>query len=91
MVDPDFQAQALQHLDALAAQSETFARGLALRGRTLEEQGAFFDFVDQRGRDRQARLLAIGRQRRDLVGRDEAQFSRRRHDANHVSENGGGG
>ena len=52
----------------LAAQSEMFARGLALRSRTLEEQGAFFDFIDRRSADRQARLLAIARQRRDLAG-----------------------
>ena len=57
----------MKHLDALAAQSEMFARGLALRSRTLEEQGAFFDFVSLRTRDLQSRLLAIGRQRRELA------------------------
>ncbi|MEP7359261.1 MAG: DUF4140 domain-containing protein, partial [Anaerolineales bacterium] len=57
----------LKHLDGLAGQSEMFARGLALRSRTLEEQGAFFDFINQRAGERQARLLAIGRQRRDLA------------------------
>ncbi len=54
-------------LDALAAESEMFARGLALRGRTSDEQGAFFDFISRRSRALQADLLAIGRDRRDLA------------------------
>jgi uncharacterized protein (TIGR02231 family) len=57
----------LKHLETLAAQSEMFARGLALRNRTLEEQGAFFDFIDRRARDKQARLLAIMRRRREMA------------------------
>jgi uncharacterized protein (TIGR02231 family) len=54
-------------LDALAAESEMFARGLALRNRTADEQAAFFDFISRRGRALQAELLAIGRDRRDLA------------------------
>lgn len=54
-------------LDALVAESEMFARGLALRGRTADEQGAFFDFISRRSRALQADLLAIGRDRRDLA------------------------
>ena len=54
-------------LDALAAESELFARGLALRNRSNEEQGAFFDFISHRSRALQADLLAIGRDRRDLA------------------------
>jgi uncharacterized protein (TIGR02231 family) len=54
-------------LDALAAESEMFARGLALRNRTVEEQGALFDFISRRSRALQAELLAIGRDRRDVA------------------------
>src|SRR5262249_35372198 len=54
-------------LDALAAESKLFARGLALRNRTTEEQGAFFDFISHRSRALQADLLAIGRDRRELA------------------------
>lgn len=54
-------------LDALAAESEMFARGLALRNRSVDEQGAFFDYISRRSRALQAELLAIGRDRRDLA------------------------
>jgi uncharacterized protein (TIGR02231 family) len=54
-------------LDALAAESEMFARGLALRNRSVEEQGALFDFISGRGRALQTELLAISRERRDLA------------------------
>jgi len=56
-----------RYLDGLAAQSEMFARGLALRNRTPEEQGAIFDFVSRRSRALQAEQLAYNRQRRDLA------------------------
>ncbi len=46
-------------LDTLAAQSEMFARGLALRNRTTEEQGAIFDFITRRADNNQAELLKI--------------------------------
>jgi uncharacterized protein (TIGR02231 family) len=52
-------------LDGLAAQSEMYARGLALRGRTAEEQGALFDFITRRSDALQTELLALSRQRRD--------------------------
>ena len=52
-------------LDGLAAQSEMFARGLALRNRTTEEQGALFDFITQRSDALQTELLKLSRQRRD--------------------------
>ena len=53
-----------QHLDALAAQAETFARGLALRERSVEQQGALFDFLQQRRLDLQARLAEARREHR---------------------------
>lgn len=53
-------------LDGLAAQSEVFARGLALRNRSTADQGAVYDFITGRGRALQAELLALARQRRDL-------------------------
>ena len=56
-----------RYLEGLAGQSEMFARGLALRNRTPEEQGAIFDFVSQRSRALQAEQLAFNRQRRDLA------------------------
>ncbi len=52
-------------LQTLAAQSEMFARGLALRNRTPEEQGAIFDFLTRRATALQTELLAIARDRRD--------------------------
>ena len=54
-------------LDALAAESEMFARGLALRNRSVEEQGALFDFLSGRGRALQIELLTISRERRTLA------------------------
>jgi uncharacterized protein (TIGR02231 family) len=56
-----------QSLYALAAESEMFARGLALRSRTVEEQGAFYDFIGARSRALQAELLSISRERRALA------------------------
>jgi uncharacterized protein (TIGR02231 family) len=56
-----------RYLDGLAAQSEMYARGLALRNRTPAEQGAIFDFVSQRSRALQVEQLALNRQRRDLA------------------------
>ncbi len=54
-----------EHLDTLAAQSETYARGLALRNRTVEEQAAFYDFFSGRSRALQTERLALARQRRE--------------------------
>jgi uncharacterized protein (TIGR02231 family) len=54
-------------LDGLAAQSEVFARGLALRNRSTADQGAVYDFITGRGSALQAELLALARQRRDLA------------------------
>jgi uncharacterized protein (TIGR02231 family) len=54
-------------LDTLAAQSEMWARGLALRNRTLEEQGAVFAFVRERMEAGQGELLKIARERRELA------------------------
>jgi uncharacterized protein (TIGR02231 family) len=54
-------------MDGLAAQSEVFARGLALRNRSAADQGALFDFITGRGRTLQAEILAMARRRRDLA------------------------
>ncbi len=59
----------VQHLDALAAQAETFARGLALRERSVEQQGAVFDFLQQRRLDLQARLAESRREHRSAERR----------------------
>ncbi len=56
-----------KYLEGLAAQSEMFARGLALRERTPETQGAFFDFVTQRGLALQTEILKLQRDRRELA------------------------
>jgi uncharacterized protein (TIGR02231 family) len=56
-----------RHLEALAAQSEMWARGLALRNRTADEQAAIFDYVSSRSRALQTEQLALTRQRRDLA------------------------
>ncbi|MGH2521822.1 MAG: mucoidy inhibitor MuiA family protein [Anaerolineales bacterium] len=56
-----------KHLDGLAAQSEMFARGLALRNRTPEEQAAIFRFITDRLAAIQAELLKVARERRDLA------------------------
>jgi uncharacterized protein (TIGR02231 family) len=53
-------------LDGLAAQSETFARGLALRDRSTADQGGVYDFITGRGRALQSEILALGRRRREL-------------------------
>lgn len=71
--DADLAARALvadkeqKALDAFVSESEMFARGLALRNRSAEEQGALFDFVSGRGRTLQAELLSISRERRTLT------------------------
>jgi len=71
--DADQAARALvaekeqQSLEALAAESEMFARGLALRNRTPEEQGALLDFISGRARALQAELLTVSRERRNLA------------------------
>ncbi|HEX7183677.1 MAG TPA: mucoidy inhibitor MuiA family protein [Thermoanaerobaculia bacterium] len=71
--DADLAAQAgvleraQKAIDGLAEQSEMFARGLALRDRSTADQGAVFDFIDERGRALQTDLLAVGRKRRDLA------------------------
>jgi uncharacterized protein (TIGR02231 family) len=54
-----------KHLDNLAAQSESYARGLALRNRTPAEQAAIFDFISGRSRALQSELLSLARERRD--------------------------
>lgn len=56
-----------KYLEGLAAQSEMFARGLALRNRTSEEQGAIFDFISSRSQNLQSELLKISRERRELA------------------------
>jgi len=56
-----------KYLEGLAAQSEMFARGLALRNRTSEEQGGIFDFISSRSRNLQSELLKISRERRELA------------------------
>ncbi|MCC7359045.1 MAG: mucoidy inhibitor MuiA family protein [Anaerolineales bacterium] len=56
-----------KYLDALAAQSEVFARGLALRDRTPDQQSAIFDFVSRRSQRLQAEQAAFNKQRRDLA------------------------
>ncbi len=56
-----------KHLDGLAAQSEMYARGLALRDRKPEEQGAIFVFISDRSRALQTELLRLARERRDLA------------------------
>ena len=59
--------QEQKSLEGLAAQSEMFARGLALRNRTPEEQGAIFTFIRDRMETLQTELLRIARERRDLA------------------------
>ena len=53
------------YLEGLAAQSEMYARGLALRNRTAEEQGAIFDFIGGRMQAIQTEILQVNRQRRE--------------------------
>ena len=59
--------KAQKALDGLAAQSDVFARGLALRNRSTADQGAVFDFVTQRGRALQTEILTVSRKRRELA------------------------
>ena len=55
------------YVDGLAAESKMFARGLALKSRAPEEQGAIFDFVAQRLEQIQSDRLSVARQRRELA------------------------
>lgn len=54
-------------LDALAAQSEMWARGIALRNRNPKEQGDVFDFISERQNKINDQRLKIERERRDLA------------------------
>lgn len=54
-----------KYLDDLGAQAETFARGLALRGKTTEEQGAVFDFIRSRLTSLQSEMLGLTREKRE--------------------------
>jgi len=54
-------------LDALAAQSEMWARGMALRNRTAKEQGDVFDFISERQNRINDQRLKIERERRELA------------------------
>ena len=68
LADREARLERLQaFVDGLASQSEMFARGLALKYRGPEDQGAIFDFVAQRLEHLQADRLQAGRQRRDLA------------------------
>ncbi len=59
--------QAVKHLDSLAAQSEMYARGLALRDRSPERQGELFDFITRRSHELRVDVLKAGRERRELA------------------------
>jgi uncharacterized protein (TIGR02231 family) len=63
----DVLEKAQKSLDGLSAQSEVFARGLALRNRSTADQAAIYDFITERGRSLQAEILAVSRQRRELA------------------------
>jgi uncharacterized protein (TIGR02231 family) len=52
-------------IDGISTQSEMFARGLALRNRSPEEQGLILDFLTRRSQALQNELLALGRSRRE--------------------------
>lgn len=54
-----------KNLEGVAAQSEMFARGLALRNQKPEEQGAIFDYLRARMSQLQSELLTIARERRE--------------------------
>ena len=54
-------------LDALAAQSEMWARGIALRNRDPKEQGAVFDFISERQNKINDQRLKIERERREMA------------------------
>ena len=83
--------KAQQSLDGLAAQSDVFARGLALRNRSTADQAAIFDFLAERGRALQTDRLAVVRKRRELAKEIERlkrellqiqqPFPRKRHTA----------
>lgn len=75
-------------LDALAAQSEMWARGIALRNRDPKEQGDVFDFISDRNnkineqrlkieRDRRAIAKELDRLRRELKGAQSARPKQR--------------
>src|SRR5688572_11960937 len=59
--------KAQKALDGLAAESGVYARGLAFRNRTPEDQGALYDFIVERASTLQTEILALSRQRRDLA------------------------
>ncbi len=59
--------KAQKALDGLAAQSDVYARGLAFRNRSPEDQGALYDFIVARAGTLQTEILALSRQRRDLA------------------------
>lgn len=59
--------KAQKALDGLAAQSDVFARGLAFRNRSPEDQGALYDFIMARATALQTEILALSRQRRDVA------------------------
>ncbi len=54
-------------LDALAAQSEMWARGIALRNRNPKEQGDVFDFISDRNNKINEQRLKIERDRREIA------------------------
>ncbi|MBI5052449.1 MAG: mucoidy inhibitor MuiA family protein [Chloroflexi bacterium] len=54
-------------LDALAAQSEMWARGIALRNRDPKEQGAVFDFISDRNNTINEQKLKMDRERREMA------------------------
>lgn len=54
-------------LDALAAQSEMWARGIALRNRNPKEQGDVFDFISERQNKINDQRLKMERERRELA------------------------
>lgn len=59
--------KAQKALDGLAAQSDVYARGLAFRNRSPEDQGALYDFIVARATTLQTEILALSRQRRDVA------------------------
>ncbi len=54
-------------LEALAAQSEMWARGIALRNRNPKEQGDVFDFISERQNAINDQRLKMERERRELA------------------------
>src|SRR6185295_6357223 len=59
--------KAQKALDGLASQSDVYARGLAFRNRSPEDQGALYDFIVARETTLQTEILALSRRRRDLA------------------------